>query len=353
MRKKMKIAVIDIAASNGGAKSILLDFYNYVVYNNGNDEWFFFVGSSIICEQSNIHVIVKSNIKKSWINRLKYDFWDAQADMKAIQPDVILNFQNTSIRYKQARQYLYVHQPIPFQKIKKYSFLKPDERVYAVYQYLIGGLIKKSIAQADRIFVQTEWMRKAVQKYCHSSKVVVISPEIKVDNNLDKKKSCVLYNYFFYPAAYIPYKNHEIIIQACKQLLLEGDKNFHVDFTIYPEQIDTLGVEQISCVGTQSRDTILSWYKERILIFPSYIETFGMPLAEARRMNGIIFAARTPFALEILDGYTNAFFFDPFNAEELVALMKKALHGRIRIQNDNNKIEECNSWGKLINELKG
>lgn len=350
----MRIAVIDIAAVSGGAKSILIEFYQYLLDTKDKNEWFFFIGEPILEEAENIHVIVKSVVKKNWINRLKYDFFDAAEDMDTVQPDVILNFQNTCIRYRKSRQYLYVHQSIPFQTTKRYSFLKRKERIYAVYQYIIGSLIKRSIRNADGIFVQTEWMREATKKYCCGSKAIVIYPEINIEKSDHEGQIAISYKDFFYPAAYMPYKNHDIIIKAVENLVTEGVTGFNVDFTIEPGESTITKPNQINCVGTQPRSTILSWYRKKIMLFPSYIETFGMPLAEARMLNGIVFAAKTPFACEILDEYPNAYFFDPFKPEELTSLMRRAISGELHVHNERiSEVKEENSWSILIDTLKG
>ena len=47
-----------------------------------------------------------------------------------------------------------------------------------------------------------------------------------------------------------------------------------------------------------------------ITLFPSYIETFGLPLLEAKELNGIVLASDRPFSHEILDGYDKAIFIE-------------------------------------------
>ena len=349
----MRIAVIDIAARVGGAKSILMDFYKYVTARTDDkNEWFFFVGKAFFEETSNIHVIVKPDVPKSWIKRLKYDQFDGKKDMRKVNPDIILNFQNTCINYSGAQQYLYIHQPIPFQQIKKYSFLKKEEFVYAVYQYVIGGMIKHSAKRANGIIVQTEWMKKEVGKYTDLEKIKVIPPTIEVDEQLVHQETRISGKEFFFPAAYIIYKNHRAIAEAVRILNNEGYTDFEVLFTVE----DTMHLDWspcIKCVGSQSRDIIMDWYKSKIMIFPSYIETFGMPLAECRRLNGVVLAASTAFAHEILKDYENAFYFPPFEPTELASMMKKAIEGKMVIK-QTEPMCACseNTWGQVVNILE-
>ena len=65
------------------------------------------------------------------------------------------------------------------------------------------------------------------------------------------------------------------------------------------------------------REEMENEYQGGTLIFPSYIETVGLPLLEARSCNTMVLASDTPFAHECLAGYHKARFFPPFEAYEL------------------------------------
>ena len=66
----------------------------------------------------------------------------------------------------------------------------------------------------------------------------------------------------------------------------------------------------------------------RTLIFPSFIETFGLPLLEARESGAPVLAADTPFAREILANYEKAEFF-PYDNPEILAEKIKTLKEKI------------------------
>lgn len=70
---------------------------------------------------------------------------------------------------------------------------------------------------------------------------------------------------------------------------------------------------------------VMKEYTRSVLLFPSYIETFGLPLLEARMSGSPILASDCPFSHEILDDYDGVSYFDPFRPEELAALMKQCL----------------------------
>ena len=140
----MKIIVNDIAANSGGGLTILKSFYNFLVESNDTNEWIFFICGDFLPETNNIKV---RNYKqyKGWLGRLYFDFFKGRKVVKYISPDVVFSMQNTMLFGVECKQILYVHQPLPFQKIKRFSFMKHDERKLALYQYLIGYLIKLSL----------------------------------------------------------------------------------------------------------------------------------------------------------------------------------------------------------------
>ena len=59
-----------------------------------------------------------------------------------------------------------------------------------------------------------------------------------------------------------------------------------------------------------SREEVFERYTNSILIFPSYVESFGLPLLEARLSGTYILASDRSFSREILEGYDKASFFE-------------------------------------------
>ncbi len=366
----MRIVVNDIAASTTGALSILKDFYRYLAAHETEHEWIFLLGDSYIEETERIQVRVLSDVKKSWLSRLKFDLFTGAAYIRTLKPDIVFSMQNTLTRGYRGRQAVYVHQPLGFQKWKRFSFLKPKEREYAIYQHVIGALIDSAVRHADKTIVQTEWMREAVIKKTRvkPERIVKILPDVErpdvelCEHEPDGRQ-------FFFPSGDILYKNHACIAKAATLLNQKGITNFNVVLTL--TQKEAAGCinydnryQNMSYQGRLSREGVYRLYGERILIFPSYIETFGYPPAEARQTGTVIFASDCPFCREVLAGYENAYYFDPFRPEELAALMERAIRGEItrkdvpelsaRIDSASNQEAQetrpC-SWSRVVEEV--
>ncbi len=393
----MKIVVDDIAASKTGALSILRDFYDHVAGDEtaGRNEWIFVLGDKLLEERDNIKVLVRDDVKASRKKRLMFDLKDGAGYFESLEPDILFSMQNTLPRGYKGKQVLYVHQPLPYQSWKKFSFFKSEEREYAVYQHLIGRMIDASVKRADKVIVQTEWMRQAVIKKTGVSpeRVVKIMPDIKVPegfshgngaetidnkvinnnamdndvinnnvmNNVVMDNTAINNNVikrFFYPAGEILYKNHGLILEAAGILIGRGIRDFEVSFTLNKGDIPYLErypeYEQVKYLGRIPREEVFERYRDDVLLFPSYIETFGYPPAEARAVGGMILASDCPFCHEVLEGYEGAAYFDPFDAAALADLMEQVIKGGLPAKNDHpSKAEDdpvsgSGSWKRVV-----
>lgn len=363
----MRIVVDNIAASKTGALSILRDFYDFIRENDKENEWIFVLGDRLLDETDNIRVIVRDDVKASRKNRLMFDLRTGAGYFSDLKPDVLFSMQNTLPRGYKGRQVLYVHQPLPFQDMKRFSFFKPQEREYAVYQYLIGKMIGASVKRADKVIVQTQWMHDAVIKKTGvgADRVIKILPDIDIPDLTgqtgpeEPSRWHPQQDGFFFPAGEILYKNHGCILEAVGILNDRGIKDFTVSFTLNKGDIPALDkypeYEQVKYLGRIERKEVFGRYKSQILLFPSYIETFGYPPAEARAVGGRVIASECPFCHEVLDGYERAAYFDPFDPAALADLMERAIKGELFTDADNETVvcDTVNkrSWGEVIRAI--
>ncbi|MBR5538509.1 MAG: glycosyltransferase [Clostridia bacterium] len=344
----MRIVVNDIAASKGGAMAVLRDFYNCVKENDKENEWIFLLGDKYFDETENVRIVALPEIKKSSLKRLAFDFLTGKSFISKLNPDVVFSMQNTITYGVKVPQVVYMHQSIPFQDVKKFSFVKSSERKIAVVQYFLGALIRASVRRATKTIVQTEWIRDAVIKKCKVApeRVVNVLPPMK-DVSAYANIACFDKTKFFYPTADMIYKNNGVIFEASEKLQKEGISH-NVCLTLPPEK--SRGA--VNCIGRIEFEEVLKKYSESTLVFPSYIETFGYPLAEARAIGTVILASDCAFSREVLDGYENAYFFNPFKPEELALLMKKVADGEILPQSTDKKLVSLsNSWEKVLHEV--
>lgn len=324
----MKIVVNDTAASFGGAMTVLKSFYQFVRDNDAHNQYIFLLSGPYLEETDNIRVIRLDRVKKSPLHKLWFDFISGKKLLRKLNPDRVISLQNIITFGYNGQQWVYVHQSIPFQTEKKFSFLKAGEQDLAVYQYIIGAIIKLSIMRADRVFVQTDWMRRNISSQCRKpeSEIRVIPIDLRCP--AENKPYLCDGRHFFYPTTNEePYKNHRLIYEAINILESQSTEKFSVRLTLPENQAHKR--PSLEFCGRLTRAELDEVYSHSVLLFPSFIETVGLPLVEAMNVGALILAADCEYAHESLAGYSNAYFFDPFDANSLAALMKKSINGQI------------------------
>lgn len=322
----MRILVYDVAAESGGALTILQNVYRAAKEEYAQYEWVFVLSLPALEQTDRITVLNYPEVKKSWAARLRFDRKHAPAIVKRYQPDVVLNLQNITIRCD-CEQILYMHQSLPF---ARYRFSLREDRRMWLYQNVIGRLIVRSCKRADRIIVQTQWIKRAVIRRCkvREDKIEVRTPAIDVAA-IVPYRGCEGRS-FFYPARGGRYKNHRVILDACELLERRGVP-YEVVFTLDGSESDYIASlkresEQkglsIVWAGIMDPSCVYEYYADHIMLFPSRIESAALPLKEASACGCPILASDTEFSREMLEGYPRAEFFDDCDFERLADLMQ-------------------------------
>ncbi|MGB4661069.1 MAG: glycosyltransferase [Mobilitalea sp.] len=329
----MRIMVFDVPAESGGALTILNQYYEKAK-RDFNNEWIFIISTPDLAENENLKVLNFRWVKKSWLHRFYFDNFVAYKLVKQYQIDEILSLQNVIIKNVRIEQILYLHQPLPFVK-KRYGFI--ENYKFWIYQNIISRMIYRSIEKAFSVIVQTKWMKDAcIEKTNVNPDKIIIEPpcfDIIVREKYEKDNSDILL--LFYPAAGASYKNHKIIVEALNRIDTKKRKLFKVIFTLkgnenanIKELYDIVEKNQlpIDFIGQISSDEVYNYYAKSTLIFPSYIETFGLPLLEAKLHGSPILASDCAFSHEVLEKYDNVKFFDPFDVGSLLNLIEERLN---------------------------
>lgn len=308
------------------------------------------MGGDFLKETEKIKIIIRHDIKKSRLKKLLFDFLFGRFFINSLRADVVFSLQNTITFGVGKKQIVYVHQSIPFQKAKKFSFFVPEERGLAVVQHLIGRIIKLSCRYADGIVVQTRWMKEAVMAQCHVNGEKIIDALPCFESNLSSRNRKSFNNkLFIYPTSDAVYKNNELLLKACECLNDRGVTDFKIILTLPPGRYSH---PNICCVGFMNPDRLWEYYGNCTLIFPSYIETVGLPLLEARSAGSLILCADTVFAHECLEGCANGYYFDFDSPERCAELMLKVIHGEVAPSAENIPHEKTMGWGNVCEFIK-
>lgn len=330
----MNIMVFDVSAESGGALSIVNDFYNKFKEDE-NNEYIIIVSKLKLKQTNNIKILQFPWIKKSWLHRLYFDNFIAPKLIKKNNAEEVLSLQNIMIPHTRVDQTVYVHNSLPFIEFRFSVF---DNKLLWCYQNIISRFIFKSIKKTNKVIVQTQWMKRAcIDKLkLDGKKIEVMAPkiDIKVKKIFEPDKENL--STFFYPASGYEFKNHKLVVEACIELKKRGIENYKVLFTLQGDENNMVSdlYEKsiknklpISFLGSLSREDVFAYYSKSVLLFPSYIESVGMPLIEAKAHETPILASDCAFSHEVLRGYKKASFFDSFNSTELRKAMEKSIRG--------------------------
>lgn len=114
-------------------------------------------------------------------------------------------------------------------------------------------------------------------------------------------------------------------------------------------------VEGLIFRGKIDREEVYALYERTgCLLFPSKLETWGLPLTEVKAFNKPILAADLGYAHETIGEYDQVSFFDINDATALASLMESSINGTIKYEGNRRKAIEglfVAGWDNLIKVL--
>ena len=158
----MRILVYDVAADSGGAATVLKSFYEEFLHDVEN-EYIFVLSIFELPETDHIRVLNYPWIKKSPLHRLYFDHFAARRLVKKYKADRVLSLQNIELPRAGVPQTVYEHNALPFSeyRFKPWEALRPW-----MTQQILGRMMKGSIRRAEKVLVQTGWMKREIVRQC-------------------------------------------------------------------------------------------------------------------------------------------------------------------------------------------
>lgn len=269
--------------------------------------------------------------KKSWFLRLYYEYIYFKRLSKKLAPDVWLSMHDMTPRVTAGKQFTYFHNPTPFfHPTARDWWFDPRICLFSLsYQWLYRINVKRNTA----VIAQQQWFAREIEKRL-GIKVVTAHPQVIAPKNITGKDLTPGKVHFFYPAFPRMFKNFELIGQAVSMLAPEIRNRLEVHLTLdgrenrYARSIKKRygHLAAIRFTGILSRTEVWEYYQASgALIFPSRLETWGLPMTELRSTGKPIFAANLPYARETLGGYDKSWFFELDEPKSLARLMEQAV----------------------------
>lgn len=325
------ILIYDIAAEKTGAAAVLEKYYD--MYSNDKTVHSYFITSLLDFPGNDHTTIIKLPwIKKSYLHRLYCDNIYIHKLLKEYKIDEIINLQNIALKGIKIPQTLYLHNAIPISDI---DFDIRKERSLWLFKHVISRMIIRNIKYADKIIVQANWIKEELCKKFQIEQSAVEVNRIESSFSGRKERIHTDHTVFFYPANMCSYKNHKCIVDACRFLNAEGVHDYEVIFTLNPDtDCKNTGILSdsknlpIRFVGLLNKHQMEDYYRSSVLIFPSYLETVGLPLVEAKAFDCNIIAADLPYARESVGNYTHVRWFNHCDPKQLAVLMRQIINAQ-------------------------
>lgn len=354
------------ALSAGGALTILRQFIFHAALTDR--KYLIFISSNIeLDNHENITYIRIDN--GSWFKRILWDAYGLNKYLKdhCIRYPLLISLQNTSVNVS-CEQVIYLHQPLPFTTVK--FNLNRDTFKYYLYKVFYKFFIFIFATKTTRFVVQTEWMKSALLNNDIPEQMIsVFTPDITLPefsatrefDYLTKRMVTSSHTNFFYPASTLFYKNHLMILDALLMLNsrpLKRKPIFSVTFDVgaYPafdERVKQNNLtDQIAYLGIMSYNKVIEQYLiADAVLFPSYIETFGLPLAESGVLGKHLICSDLPFAHDVLNNYSGAEFLNYKDTSLWADAMEFVINKDFVLQYPSLSYQQSATWKNFFESL--
>lgn len=335
MKKAIVISAVNLR--KGGTLTILKDCLQYLSESGLSEQY------RIVALVHNKNLALFPGIEywefpgtiQNWVRRLWCEYVTMYFLSKKLAPVFLwLSLHDTTPNVMAEKKAVYCQTSFPFLK-PKWRDLIFDYKI-VLFSFFTRLVYSVNIRKNNFLIVQTAWLRKSFSKLLGvaENKFIVAPPELKMNERLmramEKDTGCFT---FLFPATPDCHKNFEVLCSAAQLLEADlGKGKFKVIITIngrenrYSKWLykKWSKVNSVDFVGFLSKQELYKYYSSvDCLVFPSRVETWGLPISEFSFFGKPLILADLPYAHETAQGMDNVCFFNPENSGELKDIMKK------------------------------
>lgn len=337
MKNQAVIVVSAISLRSGGTFSILEDCLNELNRAEYSD---FKIYALVKDKKLFSHTferieLIELDGTTSYIKRLYLEYLYFRGLSRKLNPYLWLSLHDITPNVIAEKRAVYCHQPSTFYALPFREFLL-DPKI-GVFKLLYRYLYRINIHKNEYVIIQQDWIRNFFNKQFSIGKEKIIVAHPRVNFELvstsparDEQKL------FIYPTLPRVFKNVELVCKAALLLKNRGIKTFKVLVTISGEEnIYARWIKwkfgcspNVDFIGLQPRATIFNLYgKVDYLLFPSKLETWGLPISEFKQTGKPMLIADLPYAHETVGNYDKVDFFNPYHEIELADKMQAVITG--------------------------
>lgn len=333
------IVVSAVSLRKGGTLTILKDCLCYLstLADRGEYRVIALVHKQELADYPGIEYIEMPDIIKGWGRRLWCEYVTMRQLSRKLAPVYLwLSLHDTTPRVVAERRAVYCQTSFPFYQWSWRDF-RFDYKI-ALFALFTRFAYRFNVHQNDYLIVQQEWLRTGFSRMLgvKKEKFIVTPPERKDIQVVAEDIKLPCYT-FFYASTPDCHKNFELLCAAASLLEQEtGTGQFKVVLTISGKENNYAQwlykkygeVDSIDFAGFMSKEKLFGCYNAvDCLIFPSKVETWGLPISEFMVNGKPMLLADLPYAHETAMGGKAVAFFELSTPQILKELMRKLLEG--------------------------
>ena len=331
---KGKIVLSGVNCVSGGILSAFQEALSSIAHEYGGEyEIVAIVHRRDLFDVGGVTYIEFPAIKSSWMRRLWFEYNTLSRISEQLRPKLWLSMHDMTPSVDADIRAVYCHNPTPFYPFHlREALLDVKFGLFTLfYRYLYEINIKKN----NFVIVQQDWIRKEFEHMYGIRNVIVAQPTVNgvsVVAGEEGQQSTVSYR-IFYPSFPRTFKNFELVLAAARILENSGFVGLELWLTLdgsenrYAARIRKRYAElrSVRWLGLLPRQEVFELYEEAdCLIFPSRLETWGLPITEFKATGKPVLVADLPYAHETVGNYDLSAFFNPDDAAGLAEMMRRA-----------------------------
>jgi glycosyltransferase involved in cell wall biosynthesis len=341
MKKKIIFSAINV--TSGGPLTILHRFIEFAAIHLATEYevWFLIKDRSCLNrDYAGIHVMEFRNSQRTFLHKLYYEYIYFKKLSRSKKPYLWFSLNDCSPNVEAEVRSVYIHNATPLYQFSLLDFRFPSRVLIQKYYY--SFFLRTNLRKNAFVVVQQQFMKDFVLRklrFPEEKRVLVNRPVFSIDDTsvmpVGSEETRGSSAFLIYPTKPEVYKNVHRLTDAVIRLI---EQESFFDFTLW---LTLTGHEnrysrfiaksceqfpQIVFKGALSFPVLMGHVQASdVMVFPSKLETWGLPLSEAAYFGKWIVASDLPYARETLKHYSKVFYFDPDSTEDLMEKIRLAV----------------------------
>lgn len=308
--------------------------------------------------------------KKAWVARLWCEYVTMRRISERLSPVTLwFSLHDTTPRVVAEHRAVYCHNPFPCYCWRMREWLFSPKVV--LFSLLSKFAYRVNIHCNTYVVVQQQWIREEFMRLFQiaDNKIIVAPPSsgksISELPSVHTSREVQEFRFLF-AASPNSHKNFECFCEAVRMIHQQyPEMKFRADITLRGDENNYSkwlykrwgsNLPPLHFIGFQDREKLYSYYRCcDCLVFPSKVETWGLPIAEFGAFGKPMLLADLPYAYETSGGCSQVAFFHPERpgelAEKMLRLMKGERSFLVDIEKKNIRSPKAESWEELFKIL--